>query len=254
MTDVEQYKAILDGDPTPIVDDLVNHQKTEPVTEKWTGVVVNNQDPERLGRCQIRVIGFYDDIQDDMLPWAIPDISFMGGKCGSQIIPENETMVRGYFEKGDVQRPVFDALAFNAYNSESQYTKVDRRNWFDYPHTMVLFETDQGDFLTLNRKDGTLNFTHRSGAMFNIDMLGNITFQNGPVNKTGLPAMLNVTCQGNMSITCNGNSTVYTRGYTSINGKGKIYIGKNLLKENVNNLKTCFICGALHSTQTQVKV
>lgn len=248
MTDVEQYKAILGGDPKPIVDDLVNHQKTVPELTRWTGKVVNNDDPEKLGRCQVKVIGFYDSIPNEMLPWACPDIQYMGSKCGGQIIPEVDTMVRGYFDKGDVQRPFFDSVAFNAYNSESEYT--DRKNSADYPHKMVLLETDGGDFLTLNRKDGTLVFTHRTGTMFMIDDKGNVTFQNG----TNDSPKMNIQVNGDCNITVSGNLSAYAGGSITADAKGMIDVGSAQAKQFVCNTPNCFICGALHSTQQQVRV
>ena len=100
MTDIETFRNLLAGGEKSY--DALNAMNTyapsTPHLEKWTGKVIVNNDPERLGRVQIRVIGYYENLEDKWLPWAVPDISFMGGKCGSQIIPEIGSMVRGYFE------------------------------------------------------------------------------------------------------------------------------------------------------------
>lgn len=251
MTDIEQYRAMLGGKygEQEIVDDSIASNEYKKDDSRWSGIVVNNEDPNKLGRCQIRVIGYYENIADSFLPWAVPDIGYMGATKGGQIIPEKNAMVRGYFEKGDVQRPVYDSLAFNAYNAESDFSNRD----IDYPYKMVLMETDQGDFLTLNRKDGTLLFTHRTGVMYQIDKDGNIDVQTGTQGGGNYTIKINgkanVDVTGDVNLKSNGNVDV------QCGPAGQITMGNNPAKQNVNNIPNCFICGALHAVgNTQVKV
>lgn len=247
ISDIEQYRKILQGDGKSAIQDMSQTTKPVPQNERWTGKVVDTDDPERLGRVRIKIIGYYDNIDNKQLPWAIPDISWLGGKCGSQIIPEIDSMVRGYFDQGDVQRPVYDALAFNAYNSESDYTA--RQNKGEYPHMMVLMETDQGDFLTLNRKDGNLCFTHRTGATTIIDKNGNITVKTGTNNKTWLDLTVNGDCNINIS----GNANVYATQNVTVDAGAFVDLGDNPAKQPVCNLLNCPVCGVLHSTQQKVR-
>lgn len=250
MTDIEQYRELLGGNygAQNIVDDSIAKVTEKYVNEHWSGVVVNNEDPEKLGRCQVRIIGYYENIADDYLPWAVPDIAYMGSMKGGQIIPEKGTMVRGYFDKGDVQRPIFNAVAFNEYNAESDFT--NRK--IDYPFKMVLMETDKGDFLTLNRKDGTLLFTHRTGAMFQIDGDGNMTIQtgNGRTN-------MDITVHGTATINTDGDCNVKANGNVDVQcgPAGQITMGNNPAKQLVNNVPNCFVCGCPHAVgNIQVKV
>jgi len=247
VSDIEQYRKILEGDSKAVVKDMIQTPKTVPQNERWTGKVVDTADPDRLGRVRIKIIGYYDNIEDKQLPWAIPDIAWLGGKCGSQIIPEVDSMVRGYFDQGDVQRPVYDSLAFNQYNSESDYTS--RQNRADYPHMMVLMETDQGDFLTLNRKDGNLCFTHRTGATTVIDKNGNISIKTG----TNMKSWLDVTVNGDCNINVSGNANVYATQNVTVDAGMFVDLGNNPAKQFVNNLTNCPICGILHSTQQKVR-
>lgn len=247
ISDIEQYRKILQGDGKSAMQDMSQPTKPVPQNERWTGKVVDTDDPERLGRVRIKIIGYYDNIDNKQLPWAIPDISWLGGKCGSQIIPEIDSMVRGYFDQGDVQRPVYDALAFNAYNSESDYTA--RQNKGEYPHMMVLMETDQGDFLTLNRKDGNLCFTHRTGATTIIDKNGNITVKTGTNNKTWLDLTVNGDCNINIS----GNANVYATQNVTVDAGMFVDLGDNPAKQPVCNLLNCPVCGVPHSTQQKVR-
>jgi hypothetical protein len=42
----------------------------------WTGVVEDRDDPEKLGRCRVRVFGYHtsdiSDLPTSDLPWALP--------------------------------------------------------------------------------------------------------------------------------------------------------------------------------------
>jgi len=254
MTDIEQYRALLGGgeQTKQVMSDMNTYVPGTPNYEKWTGKVVDNDDPERLGRVKIRVIGYYENLEDEWLPWAIPDVSFIGGKCGSQVIPEVGTMVRGYFEKGDVQRPVFNGIAFNQYNSYSRMGLTGRQNKSEYPHKMVLMETDQGDFLTLNRKSGELVFTHRTGAMTCINKNGDIEIYTG--NQMNPKGNLNVKVYGNSKISTDGNCEIFAGGDAKIDAAGYVDLGSNQLKHLVANVEQCYICGAmLHVGNTNVR-
>ena len=38
----------------------------------YVGIIQNNEDPTKAGRCKVRVIGVFDDIPVDDIPWASP--------------------------------------------------------------------------------------------------------------------------------------------------------------------------------------
>ena len=48
----------------------------------FLGVVVDIRDPQKIGRCRIRVFGKFDDIADGDLPWASPNLGLSFGKDG----------------------------------------------------------------------------------------------------------------------------------------------------------------------------
>ena len=58
----------------------------------YFGKVVINDDPERIGRCKVKVLGVFDELQDNDLPWAFPayNMAFAGGESkgyGSISVP-----------------------------------------------------------------------------------------------------------------------------------------------------------------------
>ena len=51
----------------------------------FLGVIVNNVDSTYSGRCQVKIFGVLDQIEDNFLPWAVPANScvFAGNGAGS---------------------------------------------------------------------------------------------------------------------------------------------------------------------------
>ncbi len=80
--------------------------------QTYFGKVVINDDPERMGRCKVRVLGAFDELLDNDLPWAFPayNSTFAGGASkgyGSISVPKIDTIVRVRFENGDAYSPVY---------------------------------------------------------------------------------------------------------------------------------------------------
>lgn len=80
----------------------------------WVGVVEDRKDPEKLGRCRVRIFGYHTDnknvIPTKDLPWAVPiqPITSAGisGIGSSPLGPVEGTWVLGFFIDGnDMQQP-----------------------------------------------------------------------------------------------------------------------------------------------------
>lgn len=135
----------------------------------YIGVVVDVDDPEKLGRCRIRVSNvFGDDISDDDLPWSIPESSFIGSLKGSFIVPPVDTLVYVRFDKGEIYLPVYGAKVLN---TEQLPTNKDD----DYPNNMIFFETEAGDSFEINKKQHTAKYTHSSGTTVKISATGSVS-------------------------------------------------------------------------------
>jgi len=79
------------------------------------GFVVDPEDPERLGRCKVRVLGVYDNVTDEDLPWAFYQGSsvFAGGESnggGNISIPKPGTAVKVLFLNEDIHSPVWCSI------------------------------------------------------------------------------------------------------------------------------------------------
>lgn len=82
----------------------------------WFGVVEDRNDPEKMGRCRVRIFGYHTDSKEllptEDLPWAWPiqPITSAGisGKGSSPLGPLPGTWVVGWFLDGiDMQQPAF---------------------------------------------------------------------------------------------------------------------------------------------------
>lgn len=81
----------------------------------WIGVVEDRKDPEKLGRCKVRIFGHHTDdiaiLPTDDLPWAIPITPITSASTSgvgiAPIGPVEGTWVVGWFLDGDEkQQPV----------------------------------------------------------------------------------------------------------------------------------------------------
>lgn len=99
----------------------------------WIGLVVNNADPTFSGRCQVKVFGLFDGIENQYLPWATPINSaiFAGNGAGSISIPKIGQFVRIQFNNGDQYAPEYNAI-------QNIDTELIQRIKDDYEGTHVL--------------------------------------------------------------------------------------------------------------------
>ena len=124
MNDSELYKHFRENFGRSFEDFLNGNYDQPEDNNRWTGYVIDNMDPLFRGRVKVLIIGKYDDIPEASLPWAIPDISYLGSKAGNFIVPETGTVLRGYFDHGDIQKPIFDSVAYSTDVTEKAKTPV----------------------------------------------------------------------------------------------------------------------------------
>lgn len=222
----------------------------------WTGRVTKNDDPLQLGRVKIKIFGYYDNVNEENIPWALPENNYVGSTKGAMVIPENGTLVRGYFSNGDELKPIYVA---NVTNVDSSKNSPDEF-FNDYPHVMTLLTTDQGEFLTLNRNDGTLKFFHRSGTTIVINGDGDIQILTVNANDHNPSIELNVAGNVNVNAEQGNVDVVVKQGSVNVSApNGKINLGDNAIdqivedqiqpsvtKFLVNNLPKCMVTGADH--------
>jgi len=166
-TGVNTYKSFVD-----------NFRNDLDLSEHYIGEVVDNNDPEKIGRCKIIVFGaFSEHTSPDNLPWAVPEFSFIGSNRGSFIVPPIGAYVNVYFADGEIAFPVYSSKALNV---KQLPTNKDK----NYPNNMIFFETDNGDSFEIDRETSETKFIHNTGSTITIDKDGTITIDS--VNKLNM--------------------------------------------------------------------
>ncbi len=74
----------------------------------WVGSVINTADPLQLGRVKIRIFGKYDELDEEVIPWAIP---YNQLSSGTVIIPKVGEFCNVFFENGDENVPFYTGIA-----------------------------------------------------------------------------------------------------------------------------------------------
>lgn len=144
----------------------------------YIGIVEDNDDPERLGRCRIRVYNVFDGIPVEDLPWAVPDFGFVGSNKSSFIVPVIGCIVSVYFDRGEIYLPRYTTKVLNV-------NQLPTNKDVDYPDTMVFFETDDGESFEINRKKQETTYTHSSGTKIKISADGTVDIDSvGELNVT----------------------------------------------------------------------
>lgn len=173
---------------------IVDENEDDNYTKDYVGVVEDNKDPEKIGRCRVRVHGLYDDIPVELLPWASPAFPIPFGVKGSFIVPEVSTVLEIKFDDGDLYEPKYYSKVLDTKNLNFQADKDE-----DYPDSVILYESKGGDFLKINRFKGEFIVNTASGVMMKFS-------ENGDINLTN-----RISENGDCKLSLKGNFTIDNR-------------------------------------------
>ena len=160
-------------------------------TGKYTGIyrgkVLDNEDPEMLGRVKAEIYPMMlgietadlleehpvDGIAVEILPWAVPAMSLAEGAkegLGFMSIPRVGSMLFFFFETGSIYQPVYFASAPNAVHGHPSEIEEN------YPNKKVL-KTESGFIIELNDEVGseTLRVAHPAGSIVTMSSDGNVS-------------------------------------------------------------------------------
>ncbi len=154
---------------------------------KYRGVVISNQDPQKLGRLRIWVPSLFptegnlppDEDSPCVTDWAWPCLPFGGPNQGMFFVPEAQSKVWVEYEEGNLDSPIWVGAFWSAPGalpetpSESQATEEDK------PQRRVL-KTSSGHVLEFCDIDGkeTVSLRHKDGAAIHFDEHGSVTLSN----------------------------------------------------------------------------
>lgn len=195
---------------------------------KYRGFVVDNSDPEQLGRVKLRVPSLLGDTETG---WALPCLPFGGlADQGLFTIPEVDAQVWVEFEEGELSHPIWVGTFWQ------QSGDVPSEGAKSPPTTRVL-KTPSGHVLQFDDESGaeqyrlhhpagsemtidpqgTLLLTDANGAKLTLDVAGNkIEVQDATGNK------LTMTTSGTTVQDANGNKIEMTAAGVNIKASAMI--------------------------------
>ena len=154
------------------VDDSVKYEGI------YRGAVLDNNDPDMLGRIKVNVFGVYRDIAATDLPWCVPmQPSSIGAGSGFGLfsVPRIGSIVFVMFEAGDVYQPIYVGSAPDGVHG------LPAERLTNYPDRIVL-KTQNGVIVYIDDKTGEINIEQPSGSFINMDASGNIVVKGSTVS------------------------------------------------------------------------
>lgn len=129
----------------------------------YIGIVEENQDPKKLGRCRIRVIDIFDDIPKDDIPWASPWKDLNGNAFN---VPEKGKIVTVVFDSGNIYKPEYVYADHFNINLESKLQKLSTKDYSSmksliFDHKTQIYVNDS-EGLKLDHKYNNLNIKEKS--------------------------------------------------------------------------------------------
>ena len=112
----------------------------------YRGIVLENEDPMKLGRCKIRIPSIHGNasITADMLPWARPIVtSAIGSNRGSVCIPLIGDIVWVFLEGGEKESPVYIGGTYGLNDLDIDINKII---FYQDDNIKILYDRDAEEF------------------------------------------------------------------------------------------------------------
>jgi hypothetical protein len=201
---------------------LKDKSRTQEDSPIKMGRIVDNKDPQKLGRCKVMVFHAFEELPDSDLPWATPEYA---AGLGSFIVPEVGSLVCVYFRNNDPSNPVYSKQFLNSNNLSPERDE-------DYPNTMVLFETSVGEYLKINKKTNETVYRHASGVIVTFDKNGNVTIDTTNAS-TGNVKM---DVRGNIDIDATGTINIHATGTITVDSSTMIEVDAPIIMTPAGNV------------------
>jgi hypothetical protein len=139
--------------------------KTVDPSRTYVGVVENNNDPKKIGRCQIKVLDVFDNFKVEDLPWASPWKDLNGNQFN---VPDKGKVVTVVFENGNLNNPEYISSDHYNQNLENKLQQLDGEDYlsmkaliFDHKTQIYVNDTEgvkiDHKFNNINIKEKTID-------------------------------------------------------------------------------------------------
>ena len=174
---------------------------------KYRGFVVNNADPEQLGRLKLTVPSVLGD--EVVTGWALPCVPYGGAAGqGSLFIPDVDAGVWVEFEEGDLEFPIWTGTFWSKPGGESELPKPNdatgsEQDGVQDPPTRKIIKTSAGHTIQFEDGDGEVRVILSDGQQEN-----RIVFSSNSLTVVNKENTIEMTDDGVMVKDKNGNAVV----------------------------------------------
>ena len=161
--------------------------KNQLKNQTFVGVVEDNKDPKKRGRCKVRVYTIYNDIPTADLPWATPFKDLNGNVF---VPPEIGKIVSIIFNSGNIYKPEFVYAQHYNVNLEKKLQTLSDQGYismralmFDHK-TQIYSNDDEG--LMVDYKLNNINIVDKSININLKDNFGNLNLGDASANQQAI--------------------------------------------------------------------
>ena len=155
--------------------------------QTYIGIIEDNKDPKKQGRCKVRVYTIYDDIPTSDLPWAAPFKDLNGNEF---VAPEIGKVVSIIFNNGNIYKPEFVYAHHYNINLEKKLKTLTDQGYvsmralmFDHK-TQIYSNDDEG--LIIDYKLNNINILDKSININLKDNFGNLNLGDTTANQQAI--------------------------------------------------------------------
>jgi hypothetical protein len=189
--------------------DIAGRDISDFLDKQFLGVIEDILDPRKEGRARVRVVGVYDDIPTEDLPWAYPrqNSTFFGaaGKNGSISIPKKGSIVAIRFNNGNPYSPEYFAIHELADDVKSE---IGQEGEYEGSH-VVLFDGDRElkiwfsptKGFTIQVKEASVNISNDNLITIKTDNKVVVDSPNIELGAEANPALLEAVVKGEAFVT-----------------------------------------------------
>ena len=153
----------------------------------FIGVVEDNVDPKKIGRCKVRVLNIFDEIPVEDLPWASPWKDLNGNAF---ILPDKGKVVSVVFNEGNPYKPEYIFAEHYNINLEKKLQDLSGENYTSmralmFDHKTQIYSND-AEGLKMDYKFNNINIT-KSDININLkDNFGHVNIGTPTANQQAI--------------------------------------------------------------------
>ena len=232
-----------------------------PYSSTQRAVVMDNQDPEKLGRIRVQFLWQKEQDAELMTPWIRIAQPHGGDNKGFYFIPEIEEEVMVDFENGNAEKPYVVGTLWHGqqlpgdkwYTDSNDVKAIRTRNG----HTIEIHDEGDDGFIRIydNEKENYILTFSTDDKLIKLESTGNIELhaEKDIIMKAG--GNMEIEVEGDQTVKVKGKESIEVQGDQSIDVKGKIAqkASQDLTAEGMNVSLKANSKMSLESTQIEQK-